>query len=109
MNLLFVCSMNQWRSPTAEMIYRKHPGLQTRSGGTSPQARHRVSSKDLQWADIILVMETKHRQRLLTRFSDAMRFKEMHVLDIPDEFRYMDLELIEELRLAIDPIIKDKV
>lgn len=46
-NILFVCSRNQWRSPTAEQVWRKHPMLSVRSGGTSPNARHKVSVDDI--------------------------------------------------------------
>lgn len=56
LNVLFVCSRNQWRSPTAEQVFRRHPALNVRSGGTSPNARHTVSAQDIQWADVILVM-----------------------------------------------------
>lgn len=46
-NLLFVCSKNQWRSPTAEQVWRRHPGLSVRSAGTSHQARQTVSEDDV--------------------------------------------------------------
>ncbi|WP_396271249.1 hypothetical protein [Ideonella sp.] len=42
-NVLFVCSRNQWRSPTAEQLFRRHPHLNARSGGTSPKAKHPVN------------------------------------------------------------------
>ena len=42
-NVLFICSRNQWRSPTAEQVYRKHPLLAVRSAGTSLNARRKVS------------------------------------------------------------------
>lgn len=51
LNVLFVCSRNQWRSPTAEQVWRRHPQLNVRSGGTSPSARHTVSDTDIDWAD----------------------------------------------------------
>ncbi len=60
LNVLFVCSRNQWRSPTAEKLWRNHPGLRVRSAGTSPNARRHVSASDLHWADAIVVMEGKH-------------------------------------------------
>jgi predicted protein tyrosine phosphatase len=53
LNVLFVCSRNQWRSPTAEQVFRRHPALNVRSGGTSLNARHTVSGQDIQWADVI--------------------------------------------------------
>jgi len=55
--VLFVCSRNQWRSPTAEAIYRNHPLVEALSAGVSSSARRRVSAKLLQLADLILVME----------------------------------------------------
>ena len=53
LNVLFVCSRNQWRSPTAEQVFRRHPALNVRSGGTSPNARHTVSGQDIQCVDVI--------------------------------------------------------
>lgn len=99
--VLFVCSKNQWRSPTAEAIWRKHPALAVRSGGTSSAARHRVSLEDLCWADVVLVMEQKHKSRLLADFPGALRHTPVHVLDVPDEYRYMDPELVELLEAAV--------
>ena len=60
MNVLFVCSKNQWRSPTAEKIFAEDYGIRTRSAGTSSSARHRINQRDLAWADIIMVMEERH-------------------------------------------------
>ena len=93
--LLFVCSRNQWRSPTAEAVWRKHPGIEARSAGTSPSARHPVSARDLEWADVIFVMEPKHKQRLMAE----------HVLDIPDDYRYMDPELVELVCASVSALL----
>ena len=104
-NLLFVCSMNQWRSPTAENVYRRRDGIQARSRGTSPNARRTIAAEDLLWADLIIVMEFKHRTLLVRRFPLETHHKEIHVLDVPDTYQYMDPELIEEITAAVDPII----
>jgi predicted protein tyrosine phosphatase len=104
-NLLFICSRNQWRSPTAEEIWRKHSGVNTRSAGTSPKAKKTVSSADIRWADIIFVMEKKHKNRLLAEFTRMLDHKFIHVLDIPDEYQYMDSDLIEELEARVSPLI----
>ena len=106
MNILFICSMNQWRSPTAEQIYRNHPELAVRSAGTSRKARRTVSHSDIKWAELICVMESKHRNKLKADFRDIMNYKKIHVLDIEDNYQYMDAELIEILRQSIDPIIE---
>ena len=104
-NILFVCSKNQWRSPTAETIWRKHPDLNVRSAGTSTKARKTVSSTDITWADIILVMEEKHKNRLKADFSRLLSHKTIYVLDIPDEYQYMDSVLIQELESGVSTFL----
>jgi|ERR1043165_362138 predicted protein tyrosine phosphatase len=106
LNVLFICSRNRWRSPTAEQIYRKRPLINVRSAGTARSAKHQVTSADLMWADVVLVMEDKHKKRLMSDFSGEMRYKEIHVLGVPDDYRYMDPELISVLTEAIDPILR---
>jgi len=104
-NVLFVCSRNQWRSPTAEQVWRKHPLVNARSGGTSPNARHKVSVDDIRWADVIPVMEEKHKARLLAEFTRLLNDKTIHVLDIPDEYKYMDPSLIEQLEQSVASLL----
>lgn len=97
-----MCSKNQWRSPTAEQVWRRHAALAVRSGGTSPNARHRVSAADLEWAQVVFVMEEKHKSRLLAEFRPLLAEMAIHVLDIPDDYRYMDPELIDQLQIVAD-------
>jgi predicted protein tyrosine phosphatase len=104
-NLLFICSRNQWRSPTAEVVWRKHPDFNVRSAGTSPKARKTVSSSDIRWADVIFVMEQKHKCRLKAEFTQMLEHKPLHVLDIPDEYQFMDEELVQELELSVGALI----
>ncbi len=101
MNLLFICSRNQWRSPTAEKIFHGINGVNAKSAGTSPSARIRVNEKHLQWADYVFVMENKHKSILQERWPDLSRDIQLIVLDIPDEYQYMDEELIEQLQSAV--------
>lgn len=103
--VLFICSRNQWRSPTAEQVWRKHPEVAARSAGTSPNARHTVSVEDIHWANVILVMEEKHKSRLKAEFSRLLDNKPIHVLDIPDDYKYMDPELIEMLEQSVNSIL----
>ena len=105
--VLFVCSMNQWRSPTAEKIYADKPLVLARSAGTNRKARKRATSDDLKWADIVFVMEQKHKQRLVAEFPGEMRYNKLHVLDIPDDYQFMDADLIVEIRNAVDPILTE--
>lgn len=105
--VLFVCSKNQWRSPTAERVFRKEPGLSVRSSGTSRAARRTINVADIRWADVILVMEDKHRARLRAQFRDEVRYKALHTLDIPDLYRFMDPDLIELLHAKVPPLLSD--
>ena len=98
LNVLFICSQNQWRSPTAERVWARVPGVNARSAGTARSARRTVTVRDIRWADLILVMEDKHASRLRADFRDEMRYKAIHVLDIPDDYRFMEPELVELVR-----------
>ncbi|WP_316849765.1 low molecular weight protein tyrosine phosphatase family protein [Pedobacter agri] len=99
MNILFVCSRNKWRSATAETIYKNHPEHQVRSAGTEPSARIKLNAKHVIWADLIFVMEKKHKRRIEEKFSEEIVDKKIVIMDILDEYQYMDKELIEELNL----------
>ncbi|MFM7181485.1 MAG: low molecular weight protein tyrosine phosphatase family protein [Verrucomicrobiales bacterium] len=101
--LLFLCSRNRWRSPTAEVIFADWPGVETDSAGLSPDAEVVVSSEQIEWADKILVMEPEHRARLKRKFGKWRRGKPVVVLGIPDEFPYMDEELVRLLRAKCAP------
>jgi len=68
LNIIFVCSKNKWRSPTAERVFAKDSGLNVRSAGTSGSAKRKVSVVDILWEDIIFVMEEKHKSRLKADF-----------------------------------------
>ncbi len=99
MKLLFICSRNRWRSPTAERLYRDREGFDARSAGTSASAKRRVSERDLDWADRIFVMEKRHRTILFERFG---RRENVVVLGIPDEYELMDPELVEAIQALVD-------
>jgi len=100
-NLLFICSRNLWRSRTAEDIFKNMPGYEVRSAGTQPSARIRVTEGLIRWADIIFVMERKHRDILQERFPVAIEDRIIRCLNIPDEFQYMDPNLIDLLRAGV--------
>jgi predicted protein tyrosine phosphatase len=97
-NLLFICRKNQWRSPTAEMLFKNHPIHQARSAGTSEKARIKMNQKLIDWADVVFVMESKHKELLKQRFTFSIVQKQLIVLDIEDNYRFADTELIEILK-----------
>ena len=104
--LLFVCSQNRLRSLTAEHLYRGFLDYAVKSAGTSPKARIRVNEGHIGWADIILVMEKKHSRLLAERFGEAMTGKRVVCLRIPDNYRYMEPTLIEELKTRLRPYVE---
>ena len=99
--ILFVCSRNKWRSLTAEKIYAGVPGYSVRSAGTEAGARIKVTQCHIGWADIIFCMEKKHVDRLRDRFSETLSGKRLVCLHIPDDYDYMDPELVELLKAKL--------
>lgn len=99
--LLFVCSRNLWRSPTAEELFRHHPGYEARSAGTEAAARVKVTAGHVGWADVVFCMERKHAERIREKFAPELGDKPLVVLRIPDEFGFMDPALIELLRTEL--------
>jgi predicted protein tyrosine phosphatase len=104
--LLFICSRNQWRSPTAEALFQDHPDYEARSAGTSDSARVRVGPRLLEWADQILVMERKHKEILHSHWPEFRARSPIVVLDIPDEYQRNDPELIETLKSRLAELLQ---
>ncbi len=107
MRLLFLCSRNHWRSPTAEAVYQNDPRVEARSAGVSASARRRVTEKLLLWADLVLVMEHWQKKRLREDFSEIFPDLRIEVLDIPDDYEFMDPCLIEMIQQRVEPLIAD--
>jgi predicted protein tyrosine phosphatase len=106
LNILFVCSKNKWRSPTAETIYRYDKRLNVRSAGTSTSAKKCISEKDINWADLILVMENEHKKRIINQYNHH-ELPKIIVLDIPDEYEYMERELIANIKTSVENILNN--
>ena len=96
--LLFVCSRNRRRSLTAETLFKDRPDCVVRSVGTEAAARIKVTEGHLGWADVIVVMEKRHKDRLKQKFPEALAGKRCICLFIPDEYEYMEDALVDILR-----------
>ena len=48
-----------------------------------------------------MVMEEEHKLRIKANFKHEIGYKSVHILDIPDNYGYMDNELIELLRTSV--------
>lgn len=104
MRVLFLCSRNRLRSPTAEEIFRGRDGWEVVSVGLASDADEKLSSETLDWADVVFVMERAHQRKLSQMFGAMLRHKRVICLDIPDDYAFMQSELVALLTRKIDAI-----
>ncbi len=103
--ILFLCSQNKLRSPTAETIFADYEGIEVDSAGLNHDAVTPLSAEQLAWAEVILVMEKSHLNRLNRKFRKHLKGKRIAVLNIPDNYEYMDEALIALLKTRCAPYI----
>ena len=103
---LFICSQNRLRSPTAEQMFASWPNVETDSAGLGGDATVPLSSEQIAWATIIFVMEKAHRRRLAVTFRRFLSGKRIVCLDIPDNFDFMQAELITLLEVKAGPFLR---
>src|SRR5262245_26465997 len=96
--VLFVCRLNRYRSATAERMFCKRRDLDVRSAGTAEDALVRVTERMLDWAEKILVMDSKEVEALKRMFPGHPALDRLVCLDIPDEFVFLQPQLVELLR-----------
>ncbi len=96
-HILFICSQNKLRSPTAEAVFSDYKGWDVRSAGLNNDAEVPLGAEDVEWADVIFVMEQAHKKKLKHRFRELLKNQKIVCLDIPDIYNYMDSELIKIL------------
>ncbi len=105
-NILVVCGRNKRRSRTAEYIFKNDDRFNIRSAGLSPKSDRRISERDINWADLVLVMETRQRAKLRELYMN-LELPNIEILDIPDNYEFMAEELIQLLTERINDIFKD--
>jgi len=103
--LLFVCSENKLRSATAEAVFSEYEGVEAIGAGTNKDAATPVSGDLIEWADVILVMETMHRDKISAKYKKLLKDKQMIVLDIPDNYQRMQTELIRLLEAKVSKYV----
>jgi predicted protein tyrosine phosphatase len=97
-NVLFVCSQNRLRSPTAEQVFSLRSDLQVASAGTNNDAENPLSGELVEWADVIVAMEKQHRTKVRKRFRESLQGKRIICLNITDDYGFMDPALVELLQ-----------
>jgi predicted protein tyrosine phosphatase len=95
--VLFLCHYNMTRSATAERLFCKRRDLEVRSAGTSPDALARVNALMLDWAELIFIMDDHQRRALADMFPDHPALQRLICLDIPDNFTFLEPELVKLL------------
>ena len=105
--VLFVCRLNRMRSATAERIFSKRRDLDVRSAGTNENALTRVNAQMLDWADLIFIMDDQQRDALHGAFAGHPALERLICLDIPDEFGFMQPELVQLLETKATPHLSD--
>ena len=103
MRILFVCTANKLRSPTAEDVFRDFPGIEAISAGTDLEAPRPLTRELVASADMIFAMETHHRERIRKKFKKRPADNRIITLHIPDEYERGDPELIALLKDKIEP------
>ena len=103
LKVLFVCTQNRLRSPTAEKVFSARPRLEVRSAGVDKESKVQVDRELLEWADVVFVMERRQRNIIHKKFKDLYQKKRIICLYIPDEYDYMDAVLIELLKESVTP------
>jgi len=104
--LLFVCSENRLRSPTAEAVFSEYMNVEAIGAGTNSDADTPVSGDLIEWADIILVMEKTHRNKVSKKYKELLKNKRLVVLEIPDNYEYMQPELIQLLKTKVSRVVR---
>lgn len=105
-NILFICSANRLRSPTAEHVFADRPNIETDSAGLKSSADVVLSSEQIKWADIIFVMEKRHRAKLSQKHRKHLNGQRVIVLGIPDNYEYMDPALVKLLQEKVSPYLR---
>ncbi|WP_148714143.1 low molecular weight protein tyrosine phosphatase family protein [Chitinolyticbacter meiyuanensis] len=102
---LFLCTHNRRRSPTAEQVFAQRPGVDTDSAGLGHDADVLLTAEQIDWATVIFVMERKHRSKLSQQFRAHLNGKKVVCLDIPDDYGYLQDELVTLLERKVTPYL----
>ena len=104
-NILVVCGRNKKRSRTAEFVFKNDNRFNIRSAGLSPKSDRKISENDLNWADLVFVMETGQRAKVRKLYRH-LELPGIEILNIADDYEFMNEELVEMLTGRINDTLK---
>jgi predicted protein tyrosine phosphatase len=88
-------------------VFSSWPGVETDSAGLGNDASVPLSPEQIDWADIIFVMEKTHKNRLSAKFRKYLGGKRVICLDIPDDYVFMQAELIALLKAKAGAFLRE--
>lgn len=97
MNIIFLCNQGMHRSRTAAELF---------SGDFAGIYNNVVTTEQLAFADIIVVMEEHQRSFIAEHFPELYLKKRIVSLDIPDIYQYRQPELCALLEERIRPLLE---
>jgi Predicted protein tyrosine phosphatase len=103
--ILVVCGKNKRRSRTAEYIFKNDSRFLLRTAGLSPKSEIQISERSISWANLILVMEKGHKNKISNLYRN-IELPRIEVLDIEDNYEYLEEELIELLKERINQTLE---
>ena len=83
-------------------MFAAWPGVEAASAGTNHDAEEPLTGELVAWADLIFVMEKTHREKLSRRFRRHLKARVI-CLNIPDDYAFMDPDLVTLLRTRVPP------
>ena len=106
LKILFVCTVNRMRSATAHKIFQSDQRFEVDSAGIDKSASTVLEPEHLEWADVIIVMEKYHRSFIRHTYPEYYNKKKIVCLYIPDDFNFMQPELIAILKNKVEDVYK---
>jgi predicted protein tyrosine phosphatase len=100
-HILFICSQNRLRSPTAEQVFSARANLECASAGLNHDAENVLTPELVEWADVIFVMEKAHTAKLSSKFKQHLKNARVVCLDIPDNYEFMEPALVQLLESKV--------
>lgn len=106
-SILFICTSNIKRSPTAEELFSGVGDIETKSAGiyaTQPQVK--LTQELIDWADIAFVMSEEEKQFSYTQENFILGDTKLYNLNISDTYHKnehgLKLELIKKVAQYLD-------
>ncbi|GAA6181470.1 low molecular weight protein tyrosine phosphatase family protein [Shimia sp. NS0008-38b] len=93
------------RSPTAAQMAAEWFDVDVDFAGLSRDADEHLTREHLEWADLVVVMERRQSKQMTSLMGALPKSTRLACLSIPDQFQFMQPELIALLRQKLPAIL----